>query len=192
VGTQPSPKRPGIERRLRYLRNWELANVALIPGLIMVMWWVTDDPARAWTRRAVGVAAVSYLLFQGGLYWHLKLQALRAERRALPAWFSTVFRAFHRTNPPMLAAVTLWLVAGATASARDHAEDVAWSLALLTFAALEHVNYFVRQLMHDTPADLAYWQRYRRLRRPPLRRDLDATRTRPHATAARHSVTHRP
>jgi hypothetical protein len=61
---------------------------------------------------------------------------------------------------------------------RRPSEDRAWALVLLVLAALEHVNYFVRQLMHDTPADVAYWRRYRRLRRPPLRDDLDAAAAR--------------
>jgi hypothetical protein len=55
------PARSGVERRLQYLREWELANVALMPGLVWLMWLGTGDPAGAWTRRAIGVAAVSYL-----------------------------------------------------------------------------------------------------------------------------------
>ena len=163
---------------MRNLRDWELANVAVIPATIWLMWRGTGDPVGAWTRRAVGVAAVSYLLFQGGLYWHVKLRALRAGRRELPGWFSTLFGAFHRTNPLLLAAAGVWMVAGATAARGGRAEDRAWALVLLVLAALEHVNYFVRQLMHDTPADVAYWRRYRRLRRPPLRDDLDAAAAR--------------
>jgi hypothetical protein len=169
---------------LRYLRDWELANVAVIPAMIWLMWRGTGDPAGAWTRRAVGVAAVSYFLFQGGLYWHVKLLTLRARRRALPGWFPAVFHGFRRTNPLVLAAAAVWMVTSAFDSPTARAEDRGWALALLAFAALEHVNYFVRQLMHDTPADVAYWRRYRRLRRPPLRHDLDA--------AAHRAVERRP
>jgi hypothetical protein len=178
------PARPAVERRLRYLRDWELANVAVVPAMIWLMWRTTGDPGAAWPRRAVGVAAVSYVLFQGGVYWHLKLGAVRAGRRALPGWFATAFGAFHRTNLPLFAAAAVWMVAGAAGRPSDRAEDAAWGMALLGFAALEHVNYFVRQLMHDTPADVAYWRRYRRLRRPPLRHDLDA--------AARRQAARRP
>ena len=39
--------------------------------------------------------------------------------------------------------------------------DPAWALVLLGFAALEHVNYFVWQLMHDTPSDMAFLRRHK-------------------------------
>jgi len=47
------------------------------------------------------------------------------------------------------------------------------------FAAIEQGNDYVRQLMHATNADVASLRRFRRLRRAPLRRDLDRARSRP-------------
>ena len=57
-------------------------------------------------------------------------------------------------------------------------DDRAWGLVVLALAYVEPVNYYVRQLMHDTVADVAYLRRYRRLRRAPLRRELDAVHAR--------------
>ncbi|HYW33432.1 MAG TPA: hypothetical protein VE869_18160, partial [Gemmatimonas sp.] len=63
-----------MQRRLRYLRDWELLNVALIPGTVVLMWWSTGSTAAAWHLRWLGLGFVSYLLLQGGVYWHLKLR----------------------------------------------------------------------------------------------------------------------
>jgi hypothetical protein len=84
-----------------------------------------------------------------------------------------VFHGFRRTNPLVLAAAAVWMVTTGADRPGARAEDRGWALALVALPALGHVNDFVCQLMHDMPADVAYWRRYCRLR-PPLRQDLDA------------------
>lgn len=162
-----------LERRLRYLRNWELGNVVLIPCVVVLMWRGTGVPVGAWHLRWIGLVFVSYLLLQGGVYWHLKLRVVRRSSLGLPAWFSAVFSLLRRTNPLLMVSAGAYMLLATGPST----EDRAWGLVILTLAYVEHVNYFVRQLMHDTDADVVYLRRYRRLRHAPLRRDLDAARS---------------
>ena len=159
-----------LKRRLRYLRNWEFGNVLLIPAVVACMWRSSGDPVAAWHLRWIGLAFVSYLLLQGGGYWHLKLRMVGQSDHALPAWFWPVFSTLRRTNPVLMVGAAAYM--GAVEGAAF--DDRAWGLVVLALAYVEHVNYYVRQLMHDTEADVAYLRRYRRLRRAPLRRDLDA------------------
>ena len=165
----------GLRARLTYLRNWELVNVALVPAQVAVIWYATGDAAVAWRLRALGMLLVSYLLLQGGIYWHLKLQAVRRVSGGLPAWFVPVFSGLKWTNPLLIGAAAAYVMLGRHGAGTA---DRAWSLAILAFAYIEHVNYYVRQLMHDTAADAAYLKRFRRLRHAPLRRDLASARSR--------------
>ncbi|MBC8089160.1 MAG: hypothetical protein H7Z40_17995 [Phycisphaerae bacterium] len=161
-----------LEARLLYLRNWELANVLLVPALIAVIWLAGGDPARVWHRRAIGAIAVSWVLLQGGVYWHIKLAALRKRTSEFPSWFAGLFTTFRWINLPLFAAGGVWMFRSSADRGSGISADLPWALALLTLAVLEHINYFHRQLMHDTVNDMAYLRRYRRLRRAPLAHDL--------------------
>jgi hypothetical protein len=136
-----------------------------------VVLWTRSGGAVAWALRLPGLLLVSFLLLQGTLYWHLKLRSVR-DRTALPGWFCPVFRALRASSVAGIAlaaagAGVLWR-AGVGGPA-----DLGWAAGLLGFAGLEHVNYYHRQLMHDTAADWRYLRRHRRLRRAPLAVDLD-------------------
>lgn len=171
----PLTARHALQRRLTYLRNWELLNVVLIPAGVALMWRSTGDAATAWRLRWIGLVFVSLLLLQGAAYWHVKLRMIRLRARAAPIWFRPVFSSLRRINPLMLLGTAAYMaVVDDTAMI-----DRVWGLVVLTLAYVEHVNYFDWQLMHDTDADVAYLRRYRRLRRSPLRRDLDAVREAP-------------
>ncbi len=67
-----------LEQRLRYLRNWELANVALVPFMVALMWRSTGQPATAWHLRWIGLTFVSYVLLRAaaGLYGAISLGLL--------------------------------------------------------------------------------------------------------------------
>ena len=159
--------RAALVRRVRHLRGWEAFNVVFLPALFL---WLWRDAAPAWRLRLPPLLMVVALLAQGTLYWHLKLGALR-HRAPLPSWFCAAFRAWRTASfaglALVLAAVVLGVVRGVGRGA-----DVAWSVGLLAFALLEHVNYYHVQLKHDSAADLAYLRRHRRLRPAPLATDL--------------------
>lgn len=136
------------------------------------MWKSTGDVAAAWHLRWIALALVSLLLFEGAVYWHLKLRIVRRRAATLPPWFRSVFSALRYVNPLLMLSAAVYMGGAEHATTSDRA----WGLFVLALAYVEHVNYFEWQLMHDTAADVAYLRRYRRLRRAPLRRDLHAAR----------------
>jgi hypothetical protein len=120
------------------------------------------------------MSAVSFILIQGVIYWHLKLVAVREKSPVLPGYFRALFVSFKRANVIVIvgAAYLVFSQLGAVRSG-------AWRIipcALLAFAILEHVNYYGYQLMHDNRRDWRYLVRNRRLRRSPLALDLAAAR----------------
>lgn len=156
-------------RRLKYLRDGEIAGGALLAGVFCWL-WATSEGDVGWALRLAALFPLCYVLGQGSLYWHLKLRSV-SRRAPLPAWFYARFRFFERSNALALG-VPLAALAVAAYLGRASGADLAWSAGLLAFASLEHVNYYQRQLMHDDANDLAYLWKHRRLRRASLAEDL--------------------
>lgn len=143
--------RAHVRRRLRTLASLELINIPL--------WaWVTFGALdlTATAPNLVGFGLFALLLLQGAAYW---LAKLRQTGRTVPGlWF---FRAARLINPALL-------LAGLLLTAMTQS----WpGLFFAAFAALEHINYFHIQLMHDTRADL-HRLAHHGLRRSHLARDL--------------------
>jgi hypothetical protein len=150
--------------------------------MVAVLWW-----ARAGVRwpSAIGLALALFLLAQGSVYWFAKLRAVRRQpfvddRRLLAA-----FRRLRVVNRGLLAGTLLagvvsavvWATQGAAGSDDDVRRwlDLFLAGALWTLALLEYVNYFHRQLMYDSPSELRWWLRHRRLKTSWLARDLAAS-----------------
>jgi hypothetical protein len=152
-----------VRRRMGTLAVLELVNIPLIAWVV-----VTQLRMPLTAGNVAGLSLVLLILAEGSAYWWLKLRQLAAGDPA-PAGMA-VYRVVARANVALLAGGAILIGAGAfTGGAAG-----AWPGALLWgFAALEHVNYFHLQLMHDTRADVARLFRTRRLRRSHLARDLD-------------------
>lgn len=169
-----------LERRLRYLRNLELLNAGLMPFCFTLLWknellWRSGVTVSWWVRLGA-VMFVSFLLVQGGIYWHLKLQALR-NRTYLSARAVRIFQLLRVLNPLIL----LLGVSGITAAALARfatGADLIWGYFLLLFAGLEYINYFFIQLSHDNLKDIRYLLRFRRLRKAPLASDIERVQRR--------------
>jgi hypothetical protein len=158
-----------IPARMKYLRNAEACCSLALPALFCFAWQRSGDPV-AWTMRGAALMLVSYILAQGGLYWHLKLQSV-LRRQPLPAYFQPLYRFFKYSNQAVIAAVAAFIAVTHDVAASD--ADLKWSLGLLAFAVLEQINYYHYQLMYDTRAAFAYLRRNGRLRRAALRLDLE-------------------
>ena len=157
-----------LQSRMKYLRQAELMFGVALPVLFYYYWQQSGEPV-AWAMRAAALGVISYILLQGALYWHLKLQTV-AQRQSWPTYFQPLYRFFRYSNLLAIIAVAGFLAVkgGGTAST-----DLAWSWGLLAFAVLEQVNYYHWQLMYDTRAGFAYVQRNGRLRKAALRLDLE-------------------
>lgn len=157
--------------RIRRLRNWEAGNILLLPFLFLWIWLRNDSIA--WLVRLPALALLLAMLVQGSAYWHLKLESMR-DHALLPRWFNPLFRSLQIAS---LLSFALVVATDITVWTRRIGNwgDWAWGIGLLLFAALEYVNYYHWQLMHDSRADWAYLRRYRRLRRSSLASDLSRT-----------------
>ncbi|WP_246001450.1 hypothetical protein [Allorhizocola rhizosphaerae] len=154
-----------VTRRMRNLATLELWNIPLWAAIWFGLWHFPLTAANV-----VGFALFALLLVQGAAYWLLKLHQLRSRRPDLPG--VGAFRVLRVVNLPIIAGA---LVVTAHAAVASPGRASWLGLGLAIFGALEHVNYFHVQLMHDTAADL---RRLRQvgLRRSHLARDL-AVRT---------------
>lgn len=158
---------PTLPARLRYLRNAEAFCSVALPVLLCFNWQQSATPV-AWAMRLPALALVSFLLLQGVLYWHLKLDSV-VRRQPLPAYFQPLYRVLKQANLPLVVAVAGFV---AVTSAAATKADLAWACGLLAFAVLEHVNYYHYQLMYDTRAAFASLRRNGRLRKAALGLDL--------------------
>jgi hypothetical protein len=157
---------------MKYLRNAEAFCAFFLPLFFWWDWRKSDTPV-AWDVRIAATALMSYILLQGALYWHLKLQAF-SQHQSLPAYFLRLYKAFKWSSVVGIIAV-LALVAG-----RSHAvtnEDLGWAGCVLALVVAEQINYYHYQLMYDTRGAFAYLRRHRRLREAALALDLKRSKT---------------
>jgi hypothetical protein len=166
-----------VTRRLRNLRNLEWFNIFELAAILL--WLVParvgeDILADTWQRTLAYLPAAA-LLAVGGWYWHLKLRQVRDGRP-----LGDAPRALRRLGQAALivlcAATGLLMISWVTRTGRT--ADRIWAAILLVLGSLEYVNYFHRQLMYDTRADLRRLLRRRRLAKSSLRRDLERYRRR--------------
>lgn len=150
------------------LRNLELFNAFLLPYVLVYLLGQTG--VSTWILAGYALFLVAFILVQGTLYWHLKAQTIE-HNRAFPAFFQPLFLGFHGLNRALLILFPL-LVIGTWLAGYTAPIEIIWASGLWLFAALEHINYYHYQLMHDTLNDLAYLRRHKKLRRARLAKDL--------------------
>lgn len=156
-----------IQSRMKYLRNAEALCAFGLPLIFWMDWRKTEGPV-AWDLRIAATLAMSYILLQGALYWHLKLQTVRLHL-PFPAWFQQLYKAFKYSNVIAIGAV-LALIAQRSAAATS--EDLWWAGCVLGLVIAEQINYYHYQLMYDTRNAFAYLRRHGRLRVAALALDL--------------------
>jgi hypothetical protein len=160
--TRTVAARRAVSSRLRNLAVLELVNIVLIAWAVF---WALDLPVTAPNVLGYGLMA-SHLMIGAG-YWLAKGRQL----------------CVGRSRPPMLGLFRWLRAAGLVALVVGGALTGFWfvrrpdsttvpGVILVAFAVAEHVNYFQRQLMHDTRADLRRLWRTRRLHRSHLNVDL--------------------
>lgn len=156
-----------IHARMKYLRNAEAFCAFLLPLVFCWDWRKSETPV-AWDVRLAATVLMSYILLQGALYWHLKLQTF-TQHQSLPAWFQQLYTAFKYSNMIAIAAV-LALVSSRSAAVTG--ADLGWAGCVLALVVAEQINYYHYQLMYDTRNALTYLRRNGRLREAALALDL--------------------
>lgn len=155
--------------RLTYLWRWEAANVVLVPLIAaanLLAFGSSIGPATV-----VGAVLCSAWLSAGALYWKIKLDQVSTGTADAPLPRRRLFSTIRRIGPVVLGAASLgWIIPWAMGSTSRG--DLIAGIVLWVSAVLEHINYFHRQLMHDTASDLRRLRATRRLRRSLLADDL--------------------
>jgi hypothetical protein len=160
--TRTVAARGAVSSRLRNLAGLELVNIALIAWAVF---WALELPVTV--PNVVGYGLTATHLAIGAGYWMAKGRQLREGRPHLP--MLGLFRFLRAASLGALlvgaVGVGLWFV-------RQPDSTTVPGVMLVALAVAEHVNYFHRQLMHDTGADLRRLWRTRRLHRSHLNVDL--------------------
>jgi hypothetical protein len=120
-----------------------------------------------------GLTLCIFILFQGQLYWKLKLHSLQGKSFEQEKNL-TFFRKSRKVNLFMILLIPVvffiqlflnnWTLTLNTLTL--------WGFAANAFGVLEHVNYYHTQLMIDNTPDLSYLLRNRKLKKASLAKDL--------------------
>jgi len=161
--------RQKIIRRLLYLRNWEFANIFLLPAFLYFTLVRLNIPD--WQPFAYSMFVLCVILAQGTFYWHLKLQSVYKNTLDLPSYFKQTFTTFKWMNVTLLSMYPIFMIANRITPFIPFQVSF-WSNALFVFVILEQINYYHYQLSHDNLSDIRFLIKYKRIRRSPLYVDL--------------------
>ena len=120
-----------------------------------------------------GLAICISILFQGQLYWKLKLCSLQGKSFEQQKNL-TFFRKSKNVNLFMILLIpAVFLIQLFLNNWTLTLNKLTlWGFMANTFGILEHVNYYYKQLMIDNASDLSYILRNRKLKKASLAKDL--------------------
>ena len=119
-----------------------------------------------------GLALCIFILYQGQLYWKLKLYTLTG-RTFNRNKNLTFFRNSKRSNLVMIALIPLVFVIQLYLNNWTlNSNLMLWAIIANVFGVLEHINYYNRQLMVDNASDLKYILKNKKLKTASLAKDL--------------------
>ena len=159
-------------KRLRWYYPLEKLH-AFISFPLLIVYFLSKYPFLKSIAFVYGMLVCIFILFQGQKYWQLKLWRLEGKP------FSQIknlrfFRKAKRVNLllimgiPLDFAVQIFVVDWTT----QDFNILFWSVLANSFAVLEHINYYNKQLMVDNTADFKYIVRNKKLKTASLAKDL--------------------
>ncbi|SJZ73875.1 hypothetical protein SAMN04488128_1011411 [Chitinophaga eiseniae] len=155
-------------KRLTWYYPAELSGAITFSGCFLLVLIVF--PFRDTLFLLYGLAVFSFVLWQGQYYWKLKLRGLKGtaidQQKSL-----ALFRNAKQINLVLIAFIPVVLLVQIRLSGGD-IQLLGYAIAANVMGILEHVNYYIRQLMIDNEYDLRYLLRYKRLKIPSLVKDL--------------------
>jgi hypothetical protein len=160
--------RQKLIKRICSLRNLEFFNIFFLPACLYII--LSSRGITNWQPYTVCMILICFLLLQGTVYWHLKLQSIY-KQTSISLGACRVFTLLKKANPSLFIFYPLLNILGNVCPGLDF-HVTFWSNLLFVFAILEYVNYYHYQLSHDNQNDLRYLLRHKKLRRSPLWKDL--------------------
>jgi len=156
----------GLIRRLRYLWTFELFDSLFLPALAVWLARFLDQPLGVTSIYAMALTAC--ILLQGALYWWMRLDGVKRQRRLVRSRFAA-FAVLRGINWSLLGiGGVLLLLALLRIVPWASSMDGVVAFCFWVLALLEQINYYCWQLMYDCPSDGDYLRRQKRLRRASL------------------------
>lgn len=159
-------------KRLRYLWAWELFDSFFLPAIIVFYARYFQKPIGFLAIYSMSLTA--WILWQGAVYWRLKLQALKTNRNIKPAYLRW-FARLKKINWILIGALPILLAGKGLLNTFFRSRlDLIAGLGLYTLAVLEQINYYYYQLMYDQPSDWRYLRKHKKLKKSSLSRALQS------------------
>ncbi len=161
-----------IERLKWYYPLEKFHALVTFPAIMLFLMY--KNPLRDLVFVSYGLLVCIAVLYQGQLYWKLKLDRLLAkdinQRESLQ-----FFRRSKKVNFFLIFLMPLFFILQLYLQDWDHNSNdyLYWGLLANLFAILEHVNYYHIQLMVDNQYDMKYLITHKRLKKASLAKDLD-------------------
>ena len=145
---------------------------AIITFPLIAVYLIFTQPFSEILFLLYGLALCIFILYQGQLYWKLKLYTLTG-RTFNRNKNLTFFRNSKRSNLVMIALIPLVFVMQLYLNNWTlNSNLMLWAIIANVFGVLEHINYYNRQLMVDNASDLKYILKNKKLKTASLAKDL--------------------
>ncbi|AHM63385.1 General stress protein 18 [Flammeovirgaceae bacterium 311] len=120
-----------------------------------------------------GLVVCTVILYQGQLYWKLKLNSLKGENINQEKNI-VFFKKSKKLNIYLIGLMPLFLLLQLTLQEWKLSINVMlyWGILSNAFAVLEYINYYHLQLMVDNKYDIEYIIRNKKLKKASLAKDL--------------------
>ncbi|MCZ4320235.1 hypothetical protein O4H26_14675 [Aequorivita viscosa] len=160
-----------IERLKWYYPLEKFHTFVTVP--ILLLYLLFTNPLSNLVFISYGLIICIVILYQGQLYWKLKLQRLTGKNVNQEKNLQ-FFRKFKRINWLLILFMLPALLIQLYLQNWDFkANDMLfWGVLANVFAILEHVNYYYVQLMIDNKYDVHYLLKNKRLKTASLSKDL--------------------
>lgn len=122
-----------------------------------------------------GLIVCIILLYQGQLYWKLKLQRLKGIT-INQEYYISFFQKSKKINIVLLVLIPLFFLIQLVLQEWKISKMLLWGMLANAFAVSEYVNYYHTQLMYDNKYDLEYLIRNKSLKKASLAKDLTEKR----------------
>lgn len=140
---------------------------------LLLLYSIYANPIQDIVFLIYGLIVCIFILFQGQLYWKLKLQRLQGKSINQDKYLS-FFKKSKKTNVILITLIPVVFVLQLKLQKWDVMTNkmLFWGILANVFAVLEHINYYFVQLMIDNTFDMQYVIRNKRLKRASLAKDL--------------------
>lgn len=140
---------------------------------LLLFYQIYSNPIQDIIFLVYGLIVCIVILYQGQLYWKLKLQSLMGKTLNQEKNVE-FFRKSKKVNMVLLGLIPLFFLIQLKLQEWNITVNkmLFWGILANVFAILEHINYYHIQIMVDNKYDMEYLIRNRRFKKASLAKDL--------------------